>query len=389
MLMMTTPLPPEVSLRILEASAPETWKAWLLADPAIRALLTTEEAAGFWRWQCQVRGYSGHTLAHFRHLHLTHCNWLRSNYSRRTIPTAGQICYFLDGRRNRALSATLSAPECRFWDLETGKGLLRAEGGVTCAALAGNLLGCGHRDGRLTLRDIRDGQVSHAVVAHHGEVSVLEMQGGGGNGGRLFVTGSVDGTVQIWDVRAGLRSLSTEQAGAAITGVAISKQPSTCIAYATVKGLANIIIPAGGTDGQAPAAPLIDATEGGAINCVRFRGDQLLLGSDDGNIRIYAPCDHTLYLIPASNSSSSPITSLHIHHDRLVAGHASGLITGRHLSRRGHPPSPPQPRIMTIREERSIIWQLYTDRERILSSSLDNRLYVHSFSPADQSHIIR
>lgn len=371
---MTTSLPPEVSLRILEASAPGTWKAWLLADPSIRALLTTEEAAGFWRWQCQARGHAGHTLAHFRHLHQTHCNWLRGSYYRRAIPTAGQICYFLDGRRNRALSASLPAPECCFWDLETGKGLLRAEGGVTCAALAGNLLGCGHRDGRLTLRDVRDGQVSHAAVAHHGEVSVLEMQRG------LLVTGSIDGTVQIWDARAGLRSLSTEQAEAAITGVAISRQPSVYIAYTTAKGLANIIPSSGPVDGPA-ASPVIDAAGGGAINCVRFRGDQLLLGSDDGNIRIYTPGDQTLRLI--STPTISPITSLHMHRGRLVAGHANGLITGRHLRCPQPPPKDHQPWMMTIREERSIIWQLYADQERILSSSLDNRLYVHAFSPAD------
>lgn len=254
----------------------------------------------------------------------------------------------LDGKGGRAISSTLPGSEGHLWDIETGRSLT-CVGEVCTAAVRETTLVSGTREGLLLWRDLR-GRDAIRMGAHQGEVSALAMRG------NLIVTGSEDGRAKLWDVRT-MAELSECIMSSPVTSVAISRRNDVAI------GMLNGSIK---YNDEAKETRNIH----GAINCMSFCRNSLILGHDDGTIHRIDITTNDIFLL--SETFGSAIVSVHGHRDKLVAGHADGLITIHNLVR-GHSDF--------IADRRGIIWQIYADEGRILSSSLDHKLLVHDFRP--------
>lgn len=347
-------LPIELSRSLCEHVPLESWSQMARSNSLFGEMLLYDATLA--ERQCQIHGYPGRTLKDLKRGHQTMRNWNLLCFSRNQIPTQGNICFLLDGGRSRAFGSTLPYPaSSRFWDLQGGHELLKVEEPVCAAVLRGEILLSGDRMGILSIRDLRQGSVLTRSVAHGSEVSVLDAD----QDANLIITGSAEGSVKVWDRRQLSSERSTWLETLPISAVAMSTNGQK-LAWGTVAGQLTV------HQGDGPSK--IFCPNGGAINCMKFANGLLIAGLEDGDIRIIAPEEQTKRITTESNS---PVVSIQRINDRIVAGHANGLISINGEKRDS----------AWIAERRGIVWQLYVDHQQILSSCLERKLLVHNFSP--------
>ena len=344
-------LPPEIAIRIAQECPPKQWPILNTLPPFRRAL----HDEYFWLLQCQRARLParGDCRSLYRQFYTTTRNWRDGRYRRRLYDTDGQVCLVLDGKDNRILSAALPTDGAHFWDLQTGTRILRVGDNVCAAAIEGNTLVCGTRDGLLLMRDLREAGCIRRIVAHQGELSVLALRAD------FVVTGGSDGIAKVWDLRGTLGgAIRSKHCHSPISAVAISRDRE--IACGTVNGSVHLF------DRQ-KAAP--SAVPRSAVNCMCFQRDHLIIGCDDGHI-------HKLFPDGALRNAvvgTSAIVSFHKSEQRLVAGHADGLISIHHDLQALDTAT-------YIHAGHSIVWQVFADQTRLLSSSLDRQLTLYDFS---------
>jgi WD40 repeat protein len=205
------------------------------------------------------------------------------------------MCVALSGDGRLLASGSLDGT-VKLWEVPIGRLLTTLEGhtgGVNCVALSGNgtLLASGSQDGRVRLWEAPSGRLGESVCslwANQGRLlAMLEGHTGGvlsvalRTDGQLVVSGSLDGTIKLWEV-------STERL------------------LATLEG------------------------HSGAVWAVALSGDGQLLasGSEDGIVRLWEA--------PSSRPGES-VCSLWANQGRLLAtlqGHTGG-VRGVALSRNG------------------------------------------------------
>jgi WD40 repeat protein len=325
-------LPIELTLAIAEHTRPDSWPTL----SKIQLFHQTLHHPLFWRSQCRRLGLVGlGQQKQYRDHYVTDRNWRLGRFRRTCRP--GDVCLHMDGGRAVSTGETGGW----VWELESGIRVVDV-GTVSAAAVDGPIVVDGTRDGILSVQDVR---MRNKVcrTAHQDEVSVVSLSGG------TVISGSMDGTVKLWDL--GLNLLNQWTFGSPISAVAIRKG---AVAIGTVNGtlfhqneIANL--------------------NGGTINCLTICGSEVICGTDDGVLRGIRGKTHRI----VEETYGSPIIALHRHRGRVVAGHADGLITCHDLRTK---------RSMFIAEKRQLIWQIYSDDYRIISSSIDQRLLVHDFS---------
>jgi WD40 repeat protein len=342
--------PPEVAIHIIENCSPKQWPLLAISLPTFRNVLLDDY---FWKLQCRRNRLQEHSKQNFQRHYIINRNWTGGRYQRRVVETGGHVCLLLDGRENRILSAALPIDYdgAHLWDLHTGSRLFRVEPGICVAAIDGSILASGTRDGLLWVRDLRSKNIIR-VVAHNGELSALALRG------NTVVSGGSDGLLKVWDLRCVMRAESL-QCETPISAVAISRDEQK-VACGTIGGAIHLT---GNETTYLPSA--------GAINCMAFHGKSLVIGTD--NRHVHSLSDGKVGL----NShliGNSAIVTFHKSGKRLVAGHADGLISIHHdVAKLDSPPT-------YINAGKSVVWQVYSDPSRLLSSSLDRPLLLHDFS---------
>lgn len=371
-------LPSEILYKALGASPLLALQLGMCSRLTCRLFLR-EESEHYWRRQCLLAGYTTTIppqvpvrlgqpfswLARFRDHHIAENNWLRRSFTRRTLPSQGQVCLLLDGRCNRALSATLpwqtaSQMATTFWDLETGQSLHRLEGtdGNICVARLlseGYLLATGLRDGRLLLRDLRmSGAQAVMISGHGGEMNALSFVSP-----TSLLSGSSEGVAKVWDLRT-YACQDLLHAGASITSVFSQPDVDGTIAVASTDGVVKILRSSKET--RSVKFPC-------GVNCIESYQGDLVMGLDDGSLYRFHK-DAPILIRPADGSA---IVSMHGTRRHLTIGAADGSL---HYCYGGQ-----EYKWHTIDDfQRGIIWQVFSDTSRIISSSLDHRLIVHDFS---------
>jgi WD40 repeat protein len=100
------------------------------------------------------------------------------------------------------------------------------------------------------------------------------------SGGHTLATGSIDGTVQLWDVATGtpLGDPLTGSSGAAVNSVAFSRDGRT-LATGSIDGTVQLWDVATGT----PLGDPLTGSSGAAVNSVAFSPDGLTLATSDSS----------------------------------------------------------------------------------------------------------
>lgn len=342
-------------------------------------LFLREEGEHYWKRQCLRAGYTSiipsqvpvrlgqsvSWLSRFRDHHIAEHNWSRRSFTRRTLPSQGQVCLLLDGLSNRALSASLPLQAAAqrvttFWDLETGQSLYRLDDtdGTICVARLlpeGCLLATGLRDGRLLLRDLRmNGAQTVLMASHGGEVNALSFASP-----TSLLSGSSEGTAKAWDLRTSICQ-DLLHTGAPITSLHSHANGDSTIAVASTDGVVKTLH---------SDQTIRSAKFSCGVNCLEnYQGD-LVMGLDDGSLYRFNE-EAPILIRPADGSA---IVSMHGTRKRLTIGTANGSLHYCYGGQ-GH-------KWHTINEfPRGIIWQVFSDTSRIISSSLDHRLVIHDFS---------
>ncbi|PJF18908.1 hypothetical protein PSACC_01268 [Paramicrosporidium saccamoebae] len=325
-------LPVELTLAIAEHTRPDIWPT-LSRIPLFHQTL---HHPLFWRSQCHQLGLVGLTQQkQYREHYITDRNWRLGRFRRTCRPV--DVCLHMDG--GRAVSTGEAGGWV--WEMESGVRVVDV-GTISAAAVDGPTVVGGAKDGLLSVRDVRM-RNRVRLSAHQDEVSVVALSG------TTIISGSMDGTVKLWDLNLNL--LDQWTLDSPISAVAIRRG---IVAIGTV----------GGTLFHRNETTKLD---GGAINCLTIRGSEVICGTDDGVLRGISGKTHRII----EETYGSPIIALHRHRGRVVAGHADGLITCHDLRTK---------KSMFIAERRPLIWQIYSDDCRIISSSIDQRLLVHDFS---------
>lgn len=114
------------------------------------------------------------------------------------------------------------------------------------------------------------------------------------------------------------------------------------------------------------------------VNCLQYNSSgRLLVGLDDG--RLISLMDQS-FKVKVLHTGDSPIICMDATPQRIVLGKANGdLVYGNNTIDDGAVPEWHIIRDLTRR--RGIIWKAMIDVCRIISSSLDRRLFVHDFGP--------
>ena len=157
-------------------------------------------------------------------------------------------------------------------------------------------------------------------------------------GPSLWVTGSYDQTVKLWDMRASGRASSSSSAGRRGSGVecAMTMNHGAPVSACVCLPGGSVLVTAGGNE-----LKVWDLTAGGRLLntvsahqksittlCLTAQGDRLLSGGLDGHVKVYSVGDVTpLY----GMKHGGAITALAIAPDlsRLVVGTADGALTVR------------------------------------------------------------
>jgi WD40 repeat protein len=112
------------------------------------------------------------------------------------------------------------AGDVTFWDADSGKELMRLDGGAKGIAFDpdGKRLAAGHSDGSVTVWDAENGQVLVQMGGHSNVINSLSFS----RDGRRIATASDDHTVRIWDARVGQELLTLRGHDAPVVSVAFS-----------------------------------------------------------------------------------------------------------------------------------------------------------------------
>ena len=352
-------LPYELSSTIIGHIDPQYWSSISQSSRRLNCLFQDPH---FWRKQCHKWKYSGHNQVAFRHSWCTARNWNLGRYHPQDLPTQGHVCYILDGASGRAVGAPVGPDSVAcLWDLRTGQWMIHGARGVCAAALDGNMLVYGLRDGQILQRDIRENRSSERLLGTHlGEVAAVALVNGN------LATGSYNGFCKVWDLRTA-QPLQEKLLDSSITAVTISRNGQN-YACATVLGAIHL------SSHRVENVEMVH-TDGGAINCLEYHDTRLYAGSDDGNVRIINDTGHLEKML--TSGLTSPTVSICKTRERILTGHSNGLITYRDW--KGETGSSTEPLYMV--EKRGIVWKLWADNEYALSSSLDERLLIHDFRP--------
>jgi WD40 repeat protein len=291
-----------------------------------------------------------------------------TNGSVRTIPLAGAVVAAAltpDGRTLAVAVRRTGRVTTELVDVVTRRvRRVLPERGVDALAVSpdGRLLATGSTDRTGRLWRIADGRLLH-VLPHRGHVVAVRFSAGGGR----LLTSSADGTVGLWDVRSGARSLLLVGATGAAEDAAFSPDGQE-VAAAFADRLARVYDT---TDGRL-LAPLAGHRD--AVTSVAFdpAGRAIGTGSDDGTIRIW-DANAGDQLVPIDRRTGS-VTARFVGGDRVltISGREARLVTvrGRVLKRMRVQPqkartkvtSPDGAIVATTRGRDAFLWDAKTGR---------------------------
>lgn len=151
------------------------------------------------------------------------------------------------------------------------------ESSVLCLTCKDTRVYCGLNSGELCQHDLKDGAEIRRKELHEKGIKIVRFQ----PGFERMVTGSYDGCVKIWDNNWCL--LKTIMVSVAVTDVAFDNRSSRGLIYITGdEGLTTCFSCDDGSQ-------LWIVTGGEMMNCVTTWDNQLVTGSDSGNLDVRSP----------------------------------------------------------------------------------------------------